>query len=132
MKKVLMLSIVFFMTNMVAQNYCAAQAKLKPEYCSYFQTVDRNNAVHEWIWVGFDRSGKNLKWLDLQPNNKVLNCIELSRDEWTIYLQDEESKQKFEANLFKQELKSTNGADKIQNNKQSYDYSKLGGEYIVK
>jgi len=127
-----MLAIVFIMTNIVDKNYCNAQDKLKSENCSYFQTVDKNNAVHEWIWVGSDRSGKNLKWLDLQPNNKVLNCIELSRDEWTIHLQDVESKQEFEANLFTQELKSTNGSDKIQNNKQEYDYSKLGGAYLKK
>ena len=62
MKKVLLLAIVFIMTNMVTQNYCAAQTKLKPENCTYFQIVGSAKPV-EWIFVGPDNSGKNKKWL---------------------------------------------------------------------
>ena len=122
---------MFVVTNMVAQNYCAAQTKLKPENCSYFQTIDKNSKIHEFIWVGYDRNG-SLRWLDLMPNNKVLNLIEISRDEWSIHLQDFETKQEFTADLFKLALETNNGSDKIMNVKDEYEYGKLGADYIKK
>ena len=135
MKKVLMLVIVFIMTNMVAQNYCAAQAKLKPENCSYFQTVDlKSGQIAECIWIGTDRKTKNNKWIILYPE-EVLSLIETSRDEWSINFKliTKEGDFKIVADFFKKQF-IANGkiGFEIQNQKEEYDYSKLGGEYIEK
>ena len=136
MKKLLMLAIVFIMPNMVAQNYCAAQAKLKPENCSYFQMIDfREGKISECIWIGSDRKTKNNKWVILSEEEEVLSLIETSRDEWSISFKliAKEGDFKIVADFFKKQL-STNGniLFDIQNQKQEYDYSKLGGEYIKK
>ena len=136
MKKVLMLAIVYIMTNMIAQNYCNAQAKLKPANCSYFQMV-HDDDIQECIWIGSDRKTKLNKWIFLREGD-ITEFIETSRDEWSIYLkctERESSGFSMAVDFYKNEV-SMNGAMvsgmKIQNQKQEYDYSKLGGAYLKK
>ena len=129
-----MLAIVFIMTNMVAQNYCAAQDKLKPENCAYFQVVSDNEIGGECIWIGSDRKTKLNKWI-LIGENEIYDFIETSRDEWSIYLKRSTgyAKGSFTMDFNKKEA-SFDGdmIGKIQNQKQEYDYSKLGGAYLKK
>jgi hypothetical protein len=130
-----MLAIVFFMTNMVGQNFCNAQDKLKPENCSYFQTVDlKSGQIAECIWLGSDRKTKNNKWIILYEED-VLTLVETSRDEWSINFKLITKEGDFEivADFFKKQLLANGKIGfGIQNQKEEYDYSKLGGDYIEK
>ncbi len=133
MKKLVLLTLFFVSLNLVSKNECSAQTKLKPENCAYFQGVNSNNKndVSEFIWVGWDRAGKHLKWVELDNEGNATAYIETSRDEWSIYMESIDGKLKFQIDLFKQQILSD---DKeiatIKNSKDSYEYNKLGGSYI--
>ena len=124
-----MMVIMFFVTNMIAQNNCAAQDKLKPENCSYFQMYD-GAKLSEWIWVGSDRSGKNNKWLELDNLEGATAYIEIDRDEWSIYLKGVKDNSTFQIDLYKMQLIDGSSIFKIKNVKDHYDYDKLGGDYL--
>jgi hypothetical protein len=129
MKKISILVIMFVVTNMISQNYCVAQDKLKPENCSYFQVADTAK-LSEWIWVGSDRSGKNNKWLELDNLEGATAYIETNRDEWSIYLKAVKDNTTIQIDLYKMQLIAGIQIFKINNVKDQYDYDKLGGDYI--
>ena len=134
MKKILITLIMFIATNMITQNYCTAQTKLKPANCSYFQMVDPAK-LSEWIWVGSDRTGKNNKWLQLDNLEGVTAYVETGRDEWSIYLKTVEGNNTLIIDLYKMLLidpKDSKFNMTIKNVKYQYDYSKLGGSYLKK
>ncbi len=103
MKKISILVNMFIVTNMISQNYCVAQDKLKPENCSYFQVADTAK-LSEWIWVGSDRSGKNNKWLELDNLEGATAYIETNRDDWSIYLKAVKDNTTIQIDLYKMQL----------------------------
>jgi len=131
MKKILITLIMFIATNMITQNYCAAQVKTKPENCSYFQMVDPAK-LSEWIWVGSDRTGKNNKWLELDNLEGATAYVETGRDEWSIFLKAVKGNSTVQIDLYQMQLLSVGQVFKIINVKDEYDYSKLGGIYLRK
>ncbi len=74
MKKILITLIMFTATNMITQNYCAAQAKIKPENCTYFQIISQSKII-EWVCIGSDRFEKNKKWLELDNSKGATEYI---------------------------------------------------------
>jgi len=127
MKKFLMVAIMFIMINMIAQNYCTAQTKSKPENCTYFQIVGPTKPI-EWVFVGLDKSGKN-KWLELNNSEGVTEYIEIERDEWSIYLKAVKGNSTVQIDLYQMNLITDGKKIKIVNVKDNYDYSKLVEPY---
>jgi len=130
MKKILFLLVVLILSSTIAQNYCNAQDKLKPENCAYFQIVlEEDGKAHEFIWAG--HAGSKLKWLVFMNDITTMTFLEDSRDEWSIYLKDALSGEITQIDLYKLEVfHGEKKVGKIKNVKDHYDYDKLGGSYL--
>jgi len=128
MKKVLLLAILLIITNLGTQNYCAAQAKIKPENCTYFQIIIQSKII-EWVCIGSDRSEKNKKWLELDNSKGATEYIETDRDEWSIYLKALKGNSNVQIDLYQMILTTVGKTFKIINVKDKYDYSKLVEPY---